>query len=91
MALWKLGFIMDEYGWKSEFCNYVQWKCDILNFSIICRTVFGICKLGFITDQSGWKNLNFYTNFGGSLSYKISKISEKLWMIYMKKSIYSLV
>lgn len=53
-ALWKLGFITEEYGWKSELCNYVQWKSGILNFSIIYRTVLGICKLGFITDQSGW-------------------------------------
>jgi hypothetical protein len=48
MALCKLGFIMVQYGWKSELCNYVQLKCDILNFSIIYRTVFGTCKLGLL-------------------------------------------
>jgi hypothetical protein len=59
MNLGKAGFIVDQYGWKSD-CSASFWcKSSISNSNGIFETVYEIfmplCKLGFITGKYGWK------------------------------------
>jgi hypothetical protein len=42
MALWKLGFVIDQYGRKSELPNYVYGKPSMPNFNKIWQALYGI-------------------------------------------------
>lgn len=41
IALYELGFIMGQYGWKSELSDKF-WIKIVWNFSITCDTFYGI-------------------------------------------------
>jgi hypothetical protein len=47
MALCNLGFITDQYGWKSKVFNKFQQKSPILSFNNICETVYEIIRNRF--------------------------------------------
>jgi hypothetical protein len=44
----KVGFIMDQYGWKLQIPDKIWQKSPILNFNSICETVYGICGSTFM-------------------------------------------
>jgi hypothetical protein len=62
MALWKLDFIMDHYGWKSELphnlveASQVEYQQNLWND--LQKTqgspFVALCELGFTVDQYGW-------------------------------------
>jgi hypothetical protein len=58
MALCKLEYITDQYGYKFEFPSQVWWTSPILNLNEICTPFYGsfmaLCKLG-IMNPYGWK------------------------------------
>jgi hypothetical protein len=41
LHLWSYIFIMDRYGYKSEFSNNVWWKSVISSIKKICEKVYG--------------------------------------------------
>jgi hypothetical protein len=57
MALYKLNFIISQYGRKLELSDNFLWKSPMLHFNKtwVWSTFMALHKLGFVMDQNGWK------------------------------------
>jgi hypothetical protein len=83
MALHKLGFIIDQYGWKSEMHTYYLWESYLSNFIKICGTVsrmYGKVQLWLYVNQTSlWisiaENQTCHSTFGKSSPYFILRKS----------------
>jgi hypothetical protein len=71
-VLRKLGFIVDKFGWKSEFHNNFWWKLPVTNFNSICKLDYGI----------------HYKSIYGLMSNKVSLKNECIYKLELSNNLH---
>jgi hypothetical protein len=69
LALFRLGFVKDRCGWKSELHHHLWWKFSMSNFKKICWTVWSLDRCHLHTRHSAVQHLKWKRNIESEMSF----------------------